>query len=118
MGGSFETTDDAPSPSLQTLRVAALKDGIWQEALNLVEDLPGWKVLAVDEQSTAGMSAAAVSQLVRGAEGSVLRLSLRKCTDGCFAEVFLMRCVITSRYGESEDVVMVHLCAASERGLR
>ncbi len=49
MGGSFETTDDAPSPSLQTLRVAALKDGIWQEALNLVEDLPGWKVLAVDE---------------------------------------------------------------------
>ena len=76
------------------------------------------EILAVDEQSTAGMSAAAVSQLVRGAEGSVLRLSLRKCTDGCFAEVFLMRCVITSRYGESEDVVMVHLCAASERGLR
>ncbi len=47
MGGSFETTDDAPSPSLQTLRVAALKDGIWQEALNLVEDLPGGKATVV-----------------------------------------------------------------------
>ena len=41
MGGSFETTDDAPAPALQTLRVAALKGGIWQEAKNLVEDLPG-----------------------------------------------------------------------------
>lgn len=58
----------------------------------------GDDILAVDEQSTAGMSAAAVSQLVRGAEGSILRLSLRKCTDGTFAEVFLMRCIMASRY--------------------
>jgi hypothetical protein len=57
----------------------------------------GDDILAVGEQSTAGMSAAAVSQLVRGAEGSILRLSLRKYTDGTFAEVFLMRCIMASR---------------------
>ena len=57
----------------------------------------GDDILAVGEQSTAGMSAAAVSQLVRGTEGSILRLSLRKYTDGTFAEVFLMRCIMASR---------------------
>jgi hypothetical protein len=50
MGGSFETSDDATSPSLQTLRVAALKGGVWEEAKNLADDLPGWHVLAVDEE--------------------------------------------------------------------
>ena len=49
------------------------------------------EILAVDEQSTEGMDAAQVSRLVRGPEGSLVRLALRKCNDRTYCEVYLMR---------------------------
>lgn len=52
------------------------------------------EILAVDEQNTDDMDAAQVSRLVRGPEGSLVRLALRKCTDRAYCEVYLMRATL------------------------
>jgi len=51
------------------------------------------EILRVDETSTEYMDpcAATASKLVRGPKDSLLRLSLKKCTDGTMHEVYLLR---------------------------
>ena len=61
------------------------------------------EVLAVNEQCTQGMDAAEVSRLVRGPEGSIVRLALRKCTDLTYFEVVLMRADILQKNSVLED---------------
>lgn len=50
MAGSYRTTDDAARVPLRTLRVPQRVEGIWAEAKTLAEDLPGWRVVSVDEE--------------------------------------------------------------------
>jgi len=49
MGGSF-TTSDTEKPALRPLRVASLKSGVYEEAKNLVLDLPGWELVRTDDE--------------------------------------------------------------------
>jgi hypothetical protein len=49
MGGSFSTSEQHAKPALQPLRVASLKGGVYEEAKNLVGDLPGWELIEADD---------------------------------------------------------------------
>ena len=49
MGRSFATSDAHENFHLKPLRVASLKDGVWQEAKDLAEALPGWSVVSCDD---------------------------------------------------------------------
>lgn len=51
MGRSFATSDAHGNFHLKPLRVASLKGGVWQEAKDLAEALPGWTVLACDDEA-------------------------------------------------------------------
>ena len=48
--GVFATSADNGKESLRPLRVAALKDGIYQAAKELVGDLPGWELVSDDAE--------------------------------------------------------------------
>jgi hypothetical protein len=50
MGRSFSTSDAHGDFHLKPLRVASLKDGVWQEAKDLAEVLPNWTVLSCDDE--------------------------------------------------------------------
>jgi hypothetical protein len=43
--GSFETSEQHPEELLRPLRVASLKRGIYEEAKDMVHDLPGWSIV-------------------------------------------------------------------------
>jgi hypothetical protein len=45
----FESSDSHPDQLHRPLRVPRLKDGIYQEACDLVEALPGWTLKSKDE---------------------------------------------------------------------
>lgn len=49
MARSFETDDSHPSPHLRPLRVATRGESIYDEAKNLVDDLPGWELVRADD---------------------------------------------------------------------
>ena len=48
MGGF--TTSENEKPALRPLRVASLKGGVYEEAKNLVADLPGWELVHADDE--------------------------------------------------------------------
>jgi len=48
--GVFATSDDNSKESLRPLRVAALKDGIYQAAKEMIGDLPGWELVSDDAE--------------------------------------------------------------------
>lgn len=48
MARSFETDDAQSIPHLRPLRVATRGGSIFDEAKNLVEDLPGWELVSAD----------------------------------------------------------------------
>jgi hypothetical protein len=45
----FESSDSQADLRLKPLRVPRLKDGIFSEAVDLLEALPGWSVVSKDE---------------------------------------------------------------------
>jgi hypothetical protein len=49
MGGSFETSPDHRKSSLQPLRVPARAPEVYQEAKDMVADLPRWKLVSADD---------------------------------------------------------------------
>jgi len=49
MSGSFATSDRHEKPQLRPLRVASLKQGVYEEAKNMVADLPHWELVATDD---------------------------------------------------------------------
>jgi hypothetical protein len=50
MSGSFATSDEHSSFHLKPLAVASLKRGVYEEAKDLAGDLPGWRVVAADDE--------------------------------------------------------------------
>lgn len=50
MSGSFKT-DDAHGEDYAPVRAAILREYVFQEAKNLVDDLPGWKLVRADEDA-------------------------------------------------------------------
>lgn len=50
MSGSFKT-DDAHGEDYAPVRAAILKEYVFQEAKDLVDDLPGWKLVRADEDA-------------------------------------------------------------------
>lgn len=53
MGGSFATSDEHARPELRPLRVAIRKEDVFAEAKNLAGELPGWRILSMDDQRLA-----------------------------------------------------------------
>ena len=51
MAKSFHTSDEHPQAELKPLRVAALKQGVYEEAKNMVADLAGWTLVEADDQA-------------------------------------------------------------------
>ena len=51
--GAFQTSDGHGSDVLKPLRVAVRKEDVFAEAKSMVEDLPEWRVVAVDEAALA-----------------------------------------------------------------
>ena len=49
MSSSFETSDRHSSFHLKPLRVPIRVDGVYEEARNLVEDLPRWTLVKADD---------------------------------------------------------------------
>jgi hypothetical protein len=49
MGGSFETSEAHAHFHLKPLRVAIRPDGVYEEARNMVEDLPAWSIVTADD---------------------------------------------------------------------
>ena len=49
MASTFQTEDRHAQQLLKPLRVAGTQASVFQEARNLASELPGWKVLEVDE---------------------------------------------------------------------
>jgi hypothetical protein len=49
MGGTFQTSDEQSNPSLKPLRVASRKEGVYEEAKNMVTDLAGWTLVRADD---------------------------------------------------------------------
>ena len=47
--GRFESSDSNGALEQQPLRVPRLKDGIWQTAKELIDDLPQWSLVREDE---------------------------------------------------------------------
>jgi len=50
MSGSFVTSEQHSHFHLKPLAVASLKHGVYEEAKNLASELPGWRVIAADDQ--------------------------------------------------------------------
>lgn len=48
MARSFETDDSNPNQHLRPLRVATRGENVFDEAKNLVDDLPKWELVRVD----------------------------------------------------------------------
>ena len=46
---AFETSDSHDDPALRPRRVAMRKEGIYQEAKDMVADLAGWQLIAADD---------------------------------------------------------------------
>lgn len=51
MGGSFETSPDQSKANGQPLRVPTLAPDIYQEAKDMVADLPHWRLVSADDAS-------------------------------------------------------------------
>lgn len=49
MSGSFETNDAHTNFHLKPLRVAIRAEGVFEEAKNLVADLPNWSLVSADD---------------------------------------------------------------------
>jgi len=49
--GSFETDEQHSNPSLKPLRVASRKEGIYEQAKEMVSDLDGWTLVSSDDGS-------------------------------------------------------------------
>ena len=49
--GSFETDDQHSNPSLKPLRVASLREGIYEQAKEMVDDLDGWTLKSADDEA-------------------------------------------------------------------
>ncbi len=49
MSRTFETDDAQSNQHLRPLRVASRGDHVYGEAKNLVDDLPGWKIVNADD---------------------------------------------------------------------
>lgn len=49
--GSFETDESHSNPSLKPLRVASRREGIYEQAREMVEDLDGWAIVSADEET-------------------------------------------------------------------
>ncbi len=47
----FETSDAHSKPELRPLRVASRREGIYEEAKDMVADLANWRVVSADEAS-------------------------------------------------------------------
>jgi hypothetical protein len=50
MGRSFETSDSHAQFHSKPLRVAIRVDGVYEEARNMVEDLPHWSIASADDE--------------------------------------------------------------------
>jgi len=48
--GSFETDEQHSNPSLKPLRVASLREGVYAQAKEMVDDLDGWTLLSADDE--------------------------------------------------------------------
>lgn len=48
---SFETSEEHGDPGLRPLRVASRKEGIYEQAKEMVADLRGWQIAAADDAS-------------------------------------------------------------------
>jgi len=51
--GSFETDEQHSNPSLKPLRVASRREGIYEQAKEMVSDLDGWTLLSSDDEGLA-----------------------------------------------------------------
>lgn len=49
MGGSFETSDAHPGEFHRPIRVPSRREGIWDAAKEMVDDLEGWSVVSMDD---------------------------------------------------------------------
>ena len=71
MAGSFQT-DDAHGEDFAPVRAAILSENVFQEAQNLVHDLPGWTLVDVDDAGMV-MSCQRKGGLISGASQIIIR---------------------------------------------